>query len=62
MFALDKAIFIVSECVAISLADLNGSAIPLNEIQIATNVHQVSYSFIWIVLVVFYTPLPANSC
>jgi hypothetical protein len=43
IFGLDDAIFTVSECMAISLTDLNGSAIPPNEIQIATIIHQVSF-------------------
>ena len=43
IYALDEAIYTVSECMAISLTDLNSSAIPPNEIQIATILHQVSY-------------------
>jgi hypothetical protein len=42
IFEFDDAIFTVSEYMAISLTDLNGSAIPPNEIQIATIIHQVS--------------------
>jgi hypothetical protein len=45
IFVCDNAIFTVSECMAISLTDLNGSAIPPNEIQIATIIHQVSCSY-----------------
>ncbi|CZR65351.1 uncharacterized protein PAC_15251 [Phialocephala subalpina] len=41
IFVCDDAIFTVSECMAISLTDLNGSAIQPNEIQIATIIHQV---------------------
>ncbi|KAH8772387.1 kinase-like domain-containing protein [Hyaloscypha finlandica] len=41
IFVYDGAIFTVSECMAISLTDLNGSAIPPNEIQMATIIHQV---------------------
>jgi hypothetical protein len=42
IFVSDNAIFTISEYMAISLADLNCSAIPPDEIQIATIVHQVS--------------------
>lgn len=42
IFGLHDAIFIVSEYMAISLTDLNGSAVPPSEIQIATIIHQVS--------------------
>jgi hypothetical protein len=45
IFVFDNAIFTVSECMAISLTDLNGSAISPNEIQIATIIHQVSCSY-----------------
>jgi hypothetical protein len=45
IFVCDDTIFTVSEYMAISLADLNGSAIPPNEVQIATIIHQVSYSY-----------------
>ena len=45
IFVCDEALFTVSEYMAISLADLNGSAIPPNEIQIATIIHQVSFSY-----------------
>lgn len=45
IFVFDNAIFTVSECMAISLTDLNGSAISPNEIQIATIIHQVSFSY-----------------
>jgi hypothetical protein len=45
IFLFDDAIFTVSECMAISLTDLNGSAIPPNEIQIATIIHQVSFPY-----------------
>ncbi|KAH6703054.1 kinase-like domain-containing protein [Leptodontidium sp. MPI-SDFR-AT-0119] len=41
IFVCDNAVFTVSECMAVSLTDLNGSATPPNEIQIATIVHQV---------------------
>jgi hypothetical protein len=42
LFEFDDAIYTVSECMAISLTDLNGSATPPNEIQIATVIHQVN--------------------
>ena len=45
IFVCDDAIYTVSECMAISLTDLNGSAIPPNEIQIATIIHQVRCSY-----------------
>jgi hypothetical protein len=45
IFVFDNAFFTVSECMAISLTDLNGSAIPPNEIQIATIIHQVNFSY-----------------
>ncbi|KAH6698235.1 kinase-like domain-containing protein, partial [Leptodontidium sp. MPI-SDFR-AT-0119] len=41
IFAYENAVFTVSECMAISLTDLNGSAIPPNEIQVATIVYEV---------------------
>jgi hypothetical protein len=41
IYGLDDAIFTVSECMAISLSDLKGSAIAPSETQIATIVHQV---------------------
>jgi len=41
IFEFDDAMYTVSECMAISLMDLNGCAIPPNEIQIATIIHQV---------------------
>lgn len=44
IYAFDNTIFTVSEGRAISLADLNGSAIPPNEIQIVTIIYQVSCS------------------
>lgn len=44
IFVFDDAMFTVSECMAISLTDLNGSAILPNEFQIATIIHQVSCS------------------
>jgi hypothetical protein len=42
IFEFGDAIYTVSECMAISLTDLNRSATPPNEIQIATITHQVS--------------------
>jgi hypothetical protein len=42
IFAFENAVYTVSECMAISLTDLNGSAIPPNEIQVATIAHEVS--------------------
>jgi hypothetical protein len=45
IFVCDDAMFTVSECMAISLTDLNGSAISPDEIQIATIIHQVSCSY-----------------
>jgi hypothetical protein len=42
IFVHGDAIFTVFECMAISLTDLNGSAIPPNEIQVATIAHEVS--------------------
>ena len=42
IFEFDDVIYTISECMAISLMDLNGCAILPNEIQIATIIHQVS--------------------
>lgn len=42
IFAYENAVFTVSECMAISLTDLNGCAIPPTEVQVATIVHEVS--------------------
>ncbi|KAH6704268.1 kinase-like domain-containing protein [Leptodontidium sp. MPI-SDFR-AT-0119] len=41
IFAYEGAVFTVSEYMAISLTDLNGSAVPPNEIQVATIAHEV---------------------
>jgi len=42
IFAYENAIYTISECMAISLMDLNGSALPPNETQVATIAHEVS--------------------
>ena len=45
IYVSGDTMFTVSECMAISLADLNGSAIPPNEAQIATIVYEASRSY-----------------